>query len=61
MNQRNFKEKMIILLEIFYVSTRLGLISFGGPTAHLAYFHEEYVRKRKWMDERSYADLLYFI
>lgn len=58
MNQRNFKEKMIILLEIFYVSTRLGLISFGGPTAHLAYFHEEYVRKRKWMDERSYADLL---
>lgn len=46
------------LIEIFLVSTRLGLTSFGGPTAHLGYFHEEYVRKRKWMDEKSYADLV---
>lgn len=46
------------LIEIFLVSTRLGLTSFGGPTAHLAYFHEEYVRRRKWMDEKSYADLV---
>lgn len=46
------------LLEIFLVSTRLGLTSFGGPTAHLGYFHEEYVRRRKWMDEKSYADLV---
>lgn len=43
---------------IFLISTRLGLTSFGGPTAHLAYFHEEYVRKRKWMDEKAYADLV---
>ena len=40
------------------VSTRLGLTSFGGPTAHLGYFHEEYIRRRKWMDEKSYADLV---
>ncbi|WP_082091579.1 chromate transporter [Domibacillus tundrae] len=46
------------LMEIFVVSTRLGLTSFGGPVAHLGYFHEEYVRRRKWMDEKSYADLV---
>ncbi|QDI92499.1 chromate efflux transporter [Salicibibacter halophilus] len=46
------------LLEILVVSTRLGLTSFGGPIAHLGYFHEEYVRRRKWMDEKSYADLV---
>src|SRR5699024_5022165 len=46
------------LMEILFVSTRLGLTSFGGPTAHIAYFHEEYVRRRKWMDEKSYADLV---
>lgn len=51
---RGFKS----LLEIFLVSTRLGFTSFGGPTAHLGYFHEEYVRRRKWMDEKSYADLV---
>ncbi|UQZ37717.1 ChrA protein [Paenibacillus sp. PK3_47] len=46
------------LLEILRVSTRLGLTSFGGPVAHLGYFHEEYIRKRKWMDEKNYADLV---
>ena len=46
------------LLEILIVSTRLGLSSFGGPTAHLGYFHEEYVRRKKWMDEKGYADLV---
>jgi chromate transporter len=46
------------LIEILFISTRLGLTSFGGPVAHLGYFHEEYVRRRKWMDEKSYADLV---
>lgn len=46
------------LLEILLVSTKLGLTSFGGPIAHLGYFHDEYVRRRKWMDEKSYADLV---
>ncbi|SOC24308.1 chromate transporter [Ureibacillus xyleni] len=49
---------MRIWLEILIVSTRLGLTSFGGPTAHLGYFHEEYIRRRKWMDEKNYADLV---
>lgn len=46
------------LLEILFTSTRLGVTSFGGPTAHLGYFYEEYVRRKKWMDEKSYADLV---
>jgi chromate transporter len=45
-------------LEVLRVSTRLGLTSFGGPIAHLGYFHEEYVKNRKWIDEQSYADLV---
>ncbi|RSL30781.1 chromate transporter [Salibacterium salarium] len=46
------------LIELFLISLRLGLTSFGGPVAHLGYFHEEYVRRRKWMDEKNYADLV---
>lgn len=47
-----------LLFEIFIVSTRLGLTSFGGPSAHLGYFHEEYVRRKKWLDEKGFADLV---
>lgn len=46
------------LLEILIVSSKLGLTSFGGPIAHLGYFYNEYVRKRKWLDEKTYADLV---
>lgn len=52
------KGKLATLFEILGVSTKLGLTSFGGPTAHLGYFHEEYIRRRKWMDERSYTELV---
>jgi chromate transporter len=45
-------------LEVLLVFTRLGLTSFGGPVAHLGYFHEEIVRRRGWVDERRYADLV---
>jgi len=44
--------------EVFLVALRLGLTSFGGPVAHLGYFHQEYVVRRAWLDERRYADLL---
>src|SRR5438093_77244 len=40
------------------VATRLGVTSFGGPVAHLGYFREEYVVRRRWLDEQSYVDLL---
>ncbi|WP_255320139.1 chromate transporter, partial [Paenibacillus elgii] len=46
------------LLEIGAASAKLGLTSFGGPVAHLGYFRDEYVVKRKWLDERGYADLV---
>ncbi|NIK61447.1 chromate transporter [Kribbella shirazensis] len=46
------------VLEVFLVAGRLGLTSFGGPIAHLAYFRDEYVVKRRWLDEKSYADLV---
>jgi chromate transporter len=45
-------------LEVLAVFTRLGLTSFGGPVAHLGYFRQEVVVRRKWLDEQNYADLL---
>ncbi|RFU66888.1 chromate transporter [Bacillus sp. V59.32b] len=46
------------LIEIFFVSLKLGFTSFGGPIAHLGYFHEEYIKRRRWLDEKTYADLV---
>lgn len=43
---------------IFLVFLRLGLTSFGGPIAHLGYFRDEFVTRRQWLTERSYADLV---
>ena len=45
-------------LEIFRVALKLGLTSFGGPVAHLGYFHAEYVQRRRWLSEAAYADLV---
>src|SRR5205085_11370334 len=44
--------------EVLAVFLRLGLTSFGGPVAHLGYFHQEFVIRRRWIDDRSYADLI---
>jgi chromate transporter len=46
------------LLELLVVSLKLGLTSFGGPVAHIGYFRDEYVVRRKWLDEHTYADLV---
>lgn len=46
------------ILEILSVFLRLGFTSFGGPVAHLGYFHDEFVMRRKWMSEQEYADLV---
>ena len=46
------------VLEVFLVFLRLGLTSFGGPVAHLGYFREEIVARRRWLDESGYADLV---
>ncbi len=50
--------KLNDIFEVFIVFLRLGLTSFGGPIAHLGYFHDEFVSKRKWIEEHSYADLV---
>ncbi|WP_175987102.1 chromate efflux transporter [Bacillus sp. Marseille-Q1617] len=59
MNQQlKNKSRLAILLEILFTSTKLGLTSFGGPVAHLAYFKDEYVDRRKWLTDKTYADLI---
>jgi len=45
-------------VEVFAAFLRLGLTSFGGPIAHLGYFHEEFVVRRRWLDEKTYVDLV---
>lgn len=44
--------------EVFLAFLRLGLTSFGGPVAHLGYFREELVRRRQWLSEEAYANLV---
>lgn len=44
--------------EVFRVFLKLGLTSFGGPIAHLGYYRDELVVRRKWIDEAGYADLV---
>lgn len=46
------------VFEVLWVALRLGVTSFGGPIAHLGYFREEYVKRRQWLDEHTYADLV---
>src|SRR5690606_38775076 len=43
---------------VFLIFLRLGLTSFGGPVAHLGYFRHEFVQRRQWLSDRSYADLV---
>lgn len=45
-------------LSLFVLFFRLGLISFGGPTAHLAFFRKEFVEKKRWLEEEAYANLV---
>ncbi len=44
--------------EVFGAFLKLGLTSFGGPIAHLGYFRDELVQRRKWISEQGYADLV---
>lgn len=44
--------------EVFWAFLRLGVTAFGGPVAHLGYFRETFVERRKWLDDAAYADLV---
>ncbi len=46
------------ILRLFLSALRLGLTSFGGPVAHLGFFREEYVGRRRWLDDSAFADLV---
>src|SRR5271169_6233325 len=45
-------------LEVLSVFLRLGVSCFGGPIAHIGYFRDEFVTRRRWLDEHTYADLV---
>ncbi|WP_018968602.1 chromate efflux transporter [Rubritalea marina] len=45
-------------IQCFSESLKLGLSSFGGPVAHLGYFHRTYVEQLQWLDEEEYAEML---
>lgn len=51
-------EKKHSLLEILWTSLKLGFTSFGGPTAHLGFFKDEYVDRKKWLNDKLYADII---
>ncbi|MGD0636271.1 MAG: chromate efflux transporter [Beijerinckiaceae bacterium] len=44
--------------EVFAAFLKLGFTAFGGPIAHIGYFRNEFVVRRKWIDEAGYADLV---
>ncbi|MRS98064.1 chromate efflux transporter [Ralstonia pickettii] len=45
-------------LEVLAVFLKLGLTSFGGPIAHLGYFRQEFVERRRWLDDETFTDLV---
>lgn len=45
-------------MEVLAIFTRLGLTSFGGPIAHLGYYRTEFVERRRWIDDQSFADIV---
>ncbi|MDP4879117.1 MAG: chromate transporter, partial [Opitutales bacterium] len=51
-------ETKLSLLRIFLIYLRLGCISFGGPVAHLGYFKDEFVNRKKWLSDARYSELL---
>jgi chromate transporter len=46
------------VLEVLLVYLKLGLTCFGGPIAHIGYFRDEFVTRRRWLDEQAFADLV---
>ena len=45
-------------LEVLRIFLKLGVSCFGGPIAHIGYFRDEFVTRRRWLDEQAYADLV---
>src|SRR3954471_18356980 len=45
-------------VEVATAFLKLGITSFGGPVAHIGYFRAEFVRRRAWLDDKAFADLV---
>ncbi len=58
--KKKYTKKEINNFLIFYEFLLLGLTSFGGPIAHIAYFRENFVIKKKWFDEKTFIDIVSF-
>lgn len=58
LSSQDLQARRIPALTILVVFLKLGLTSFGGPIAHLGYFRDEFVARRRWLDEQAYADLV---
>ena len=46
------------LFQLFLISLKLGITSFGGPSAHLGFFQQMYVNKQRWIKNEDYAQLV---
>lgn len=44
--------------QIFLIFLILGLTSFGGPTAHIGYFHQTFIKQKKWLTEAEFSQML---
>jgi len=55
---RGRKGAIPVIGEVFFAFLRLGLTAFGGPVAHIGYFRNEFVDRRKWLTDQAYADLV---
>lgn len=55
---QKYKNKQLAISKIFLIFFKLGCTSFGGPIAHLGYFRDEFVTRRKWLNDHAYADLV---
>jgi chromate transporter len=52
------KERQVRLKELALLFLRLGATAFGGPAAQIAIMHDETVRRKKWLDDKSFLDLI---
>ncbi|HUF22430.1 MAG TPA: chromate efflux transporter [Burkholderiales bacterium] len=57
-HQDSTQERRASVFGVFIAFLRMGLVSFGGPIAHIGYFRDEFVVRRRWLGEKAYADLI---
>src|SRR5947207_127117 len=55
---RKHRERAGSAIEVLLAFAKLGVSSFGGPIAHIGYFRQEFVVRRRWLGEQAYADLV---